>query len=179
MKGLVFTEFLDMVDEKFSFETCERIIEMSDLPSAGVYTSIGTYQPQEMATLLGNLSEVTGVPIPGLLQIFGRHLFGRFVTSFPAFFEGISSSLEFLPRVDDYVHIEVKKLYPDADLPTFTCETPVPGTMIMTYRSKNDLPDLAEGLILECIDHFGEPLAVQRERRGGQPPATVFTIGPK
>lgn len=179
MKGLVFTEFLELVDEQFSFETCERIIEMSDLPSGGVYTSVGTYQPQEMATLLGNLSEVTGIPPADLLQVFGRHLFSRFVTSFPAFFEGISSSLEFLPRVDDYVHFEVKKLYPDADLPTFTCETPAPGTMIMTYRSKNDLPDLAEGLILECIDHFGESLTVQRERLGGQPAATVFTIGPK
>ena len=179
MKGLVFTEFLELVDEQFSFETCERIIEMSELPSGGVYTSVGTYDPQEMATLLGNLSTETGIPAPDLLQVFGRHLFKRFVASFPVFFEGITSSLEFLPRVNDYVHVEVKKLYPDADLPTFTCETPAPWTMIMTYRSKNDLPDLAEGLIRECIDHFGEPLVVQRQRLGGEPPTCVFTVGPK
>ena len=42
MKGLVFTEFLELVDEQFSFETCEQIIEMSDLPSGGIYTSVGT-----------------------------------------------------------------------------------------------------------------------------------------
>lgn len=167
MTGLVFTEFLELVDEQFSFETCEQIIEMSDLPSGGVYTSVGTYQPQEMAALLGNLSELTGIPAPHLLQMFGRPLFRHFVATFPVCFEGITSSLEFLPFVNDYVHMEVRKLYPDADLPTFTCETPRPGTMVMTYRSKTDLPDLAEGLILGCIDHNGEP------------PETVFTITPK
>jgi len=179
LKGLVFTEFLELVDERFSFETCERIIEMSDLPSGGIYTSVGTYQPQEMAALLGSLSEVTGIPPADLLQVFGRHLFKRFVASFPVFFNGITSSFEFLPRVDNYVHIEVKKLYPDAELPTFTCETTTPGTMVMTYRSKSNLPDLAEGLILECIDHFGEQLVVRRERLAGEPPVTVFTISPK
>ena len=179
MKGMVFTEFLELVDEQFGFETCERMIEMSDLPSGGVYTSVGTYQLQEMAALLGSLSEVTAIPPPDLLRAFGRHLFARFVVSFPVFFEGITSSFEFLPRVDSYVHIEVRKLYPDADLPTFACEMTTPDTMIMTYRSTSNLPDLAEGLILECIDHFGEPLVVRRERLEGEPPATVFTIGPK
>ena len=179
MKGLVFTEFLELVDEQFSFETCERVIEMSNLPSDGVYTSIGTYDPAEMATLLGNLSKETGIPAPDLLQVFGRHLFKRFLTSFPVFFEGITSSLEFLPRVNDTVHVEVRKLYADADLPTFICETPAPGTIVMVYRSKNNLPDLAEGLIRACIDHFGEPLVVERKGLGGEPPATVFTIGPK
>ena len=179
MKGLVFTEFLELVDEQFSFETCEQIIEMSDLPSGGIYTSVGTYPPQEMAALLSNLSEVTGIPPADLLKAFGRHMFKRFVASFPVFFEGITSSLEFLPLVDSYVHIEVQKLYPDAELPTFTCEMTTPGTMVMTYRSRRNLPDFAEGMILECIDHFGDPLAVRRERLAGEPPVTVFTISPK
>jgi len=179
VKGLVFTEFLDLVDGRYSFETCERIIEMSDLPSGGIYTSVGTYDPQEMATLLGNLSAVTGTPTPELLQLFGRHLFTRFVAAFPVFFVGITSSLQFLPLVNDYVHIEVRKLYPDADLPAFSCQTPSPGTMVMTYSSKNDLPDLAEGLINGCIEHFGDAFTVSCERLDGDPPTCAFTIAPK
>ena len=31
MKGIVFTEFLNLVDEKFSQETTENLIERSDL----------------------------------------------------------------------------------------------------------------------------------------------------
>ncbi len=179
MKGLVFTEFVDLVDEMFSPETSERMIEMSNVPSGGAYTSVGTYDAQEMFTLVSGLSAITGIPVPDLLKTFGRHLFKRFVSVFPIFFEGIGSAMEFLPRVEDYVHMEVRKLYPDAELPSFSCATPEPGTMVMTYRSKTNLPDLAEGLILECVDHFGDPVSVKRETGGGNPPETVFTISPR
>ncbi len=47
MKGVVFVEFLDMVETRFSIETTERLLEMSALPSKGVYTSVGTYSQSE------------------------------------------------------------------------------------------------------------------------------------
>ena len=174
MKGLVFTEFIDMVDDRFSLETSERLIETCDLPSGGVYTSVGTYDAAEMTALVGALSDLTGVPVPELLREFGRHLFGRFVVTFPEFFEGIDSTLDFLPRVEDYVHLEVRKLYPDAELPTFTCERPDAGALVMTYRSHTDVPDLAEGLILACVEHFGDELELVREELPDG--ATVFTL---
>ncbi len=43
MKGIVFTEFLDMVDSVYSPEVVEDIIEASELASAGPYTAVGTY----------------------------------------------------------------------------------------------------------------------------------------
>jgi hypothetical protein len=178
VKGLVFTEFLELVDERYSFETCEQLIQASNLPSGGTYTSVGTYPVQEMVTLVTNLSSLTGTPVPDLLKEFGRHLFKRFVTSFPVFFEGIGSALEFLPRVDGYVHLEVRKLYPDAELPSFSCASPTAGTLVMTYRSNNHLADLAEGLILACIEHFGESLIVMRQPGNSDAPETVFTIRP-
>jgi hypothetical protein len=176
MKGLVFTEFIEMVDERFSFETSERLIEECDLPSHGAYTSVGTYDAAEMRALVTRLSAISGVPVPELLNAFGRHLFQRFTTSFPDFFAGIGSALEFLPRVNDYVHLEVRKLYPDASLPSFTCAFPRPDTLVMTYRSATDLPDLAQGLIEGCAVHFGETLEVTRETRPGDPPETLFTV---
>lgn len=178
MKGMVFTEFLELVDDKFSYETCERLIGMSDLPSRGVYTAVGTYDHQEMVTLVTNLSTLVGVSVPDLLKVFGQYVFKRFLVSFPTFFEGVSSTMAFLPRVDNYVHLEVRKLYPDAELPSFECAMREPDTMIMTYRSTRNLPDLAEGLILGCIEHFGEALQVVRETGQGNPPETRFIITP-
>lgn len=179
MKGLVFTEFIEMVDNKFGFETCERLLERSELPSGGVYTSVGTYDPQEMVSLVTNLAGLSGLPVPDLLKHFGRHLFQFFLVAFPAFFEGIKSSQEFLPRVNDYVHQEVQKLYPGAETPEFLFNIPAPGQMIMTYRSKRNLPDLAEGLLLACFDHFGESFTLRRENGEGNPPDTLFYIASK
>ncbi|GAK98812.1 guanylate cyclase-related protein [Nonlabens ulvanivorans] len=75
MKGIVFTEFLDLVEEKFGLGMVDQIIEQSELPSNGVYTSIGTYSFAEMLQLIQNLSSNTGLSIDQLLLAYGEHFF--------------------------------------------------------------------------------------------------------
>ncbi|MFT6414777.1 MAG: hypothetical protein ACJARZ_000109 [Dokdonia sp.] len=43
MKGIIFTEFLDLVEATFGLEMVDIILNASKLPSNGVYTTIGTY----------------------------------------------------------------------------------------------------------------------------------------
>jgi hypothetical protein len=160
MKGMVFTEFLEMVEEKFSPDMAERIIEAGELESGGAYTTVGTYDHQEMIALVTCLSRETGIPASQLIRTFGEHLFERFHHLFPNYFEGVPSAFDFLRHVDDYVHIEVRKLYPEAELPTFACETPRSDQLSMTYRSTRPFAALAEGLIQGCIAHYGEPIEV-------------------
>lgn len=38
MKGLVFVEFVEFVEDRFSLETVDRIIEKSSLATGGAYT---------------------------------------------------------------------------------------------------------------------------------------------
>jgi hypothetical protein len=77
MKGIVFTEFLDLVEDKFGIEMVDKIIYQSKLESEGVYTSIGTYRFSEMLQLLQNLNENTGIAIDDLLLVYGEHFFLR------------------------------------------------------------------------------------------------------
>src|SRR5687768_11906467 len=88
MKGIVFTEFLEMVEEKFSPEVADRIIEQADLQSGGIYTAVGTYDHKEMIELISHLSNETGISSAELVHSFGVHLFSRFHTMFPKYFEG-------------------------------------------------------------------------------------------
>lgn len=176
MKGIVFAEFLEFVEEQFSPEMSDRLIETSDLPSQGVYTSVGTYPREEMVTLVTNLSSLVGVPAPDLLKAFGKHLFGQFLVKFPAFFEGVATSFEFLSHVENVVHLEVRKLYPDAELPSFSCTFPDDRRMEMIYESKSNLPDLAEGLILACLEHFGGGVKLSRKGDPQNPQRTIFTL---
>ncbi len=176
MKGIVFSEFLDMVEDLFSVETSERLIDEVKLPSGGAYTTVGTYDTQEMVDLVTKLSEITAISVPDLLKTFGHHLLMRFAEIFPVFFEDVTSTLEFLPLVESYVHLEVKKLYSDAELPSFTCVSPTPDRLEMTYRSANNLPDLAEGLILGTADYFNERVEVRRESIPEDPSVELFII---
>jgi len=129
-----------------------------------------------MFALVTKLSEITEVPISDLLKQFGRHLAKSFLASFPDFFKNMKSCFEFLPYVDSYVHLEVRKLYPDAELPKFYCKQITPNVLEMTYTSQRNLPDLAEGLILGCAAIFGESIHIEREKVDGDAQATLFRI---
>lgn len=160
MKGVVFTEFLEMVEERFSPDLAFDIIEQSALPSQGVYTTVGTYPHTEMIALVNALSDRTGISGADLQRAFGAYLFGRFAEQHPSFFDGAEGALQLLEKVDSYIHVEVRKLYPQAELPSFECESSE-GLLTMTYSSTRPFAALAEGLIRGCIEHFGEPIDVE------------------
>jgi hypothetical protein len=163
VKGIVFVEFIGMVEKRFSAEVADRIISASHLSTDGAYTTVGTYDHHELIQLVSHLSNETGIAAPDLVRAFGEHLLTRFVQRFPTYFSGCNSSFDFLATIDDKIHVEVKKLYPDAELPSFMHAFPAPGQMVLTYRSSRPFADLAEGLIRGCIAHYGEHIALARE----------------
>ena len=57
MKGTIFTEFLEMVEGVLGPAAVDELITAADLPTDGVYTGIGTYDPQELVTLVGTLAQ--------------------------------------------------------------------------------------------------------------------------
>jgi hypothetical protein len=163
MKGIVFSEFIDMVEERYSPEVADRIIAMSTLSTGGAYTAVGTYDHRELIELVANLAAVTGAAAPALVREFGRHLFRRFAELYPVHFERPRNVFEFLATLDGTIHREVHKLYPDAELPRFEHAYPAPDRMVLDYLSRRSLADLAEGLIQGCIEHYGERIDVARE----------------
>lgn len=162
MKGVVFTEFLELVETAFSPAMADAIIVRADVPSKGAYTAVGTYDHAEMLALVTELSKATGAPIPALVHTFGGHLFKRFSVGFPQFF-AVPSAFDFLARVHDYIHVEVRKLYADAELPSFETSRPDDRTLIMIYRSRRPFADLAAGLIDAAVAHWGGGIDVARE----------------
>lgn len=176
MKGIVFTEFLDMVEQKFGYEIVDQIIEDSDLASDGVYTSIGTYPHSEVVALLMNLSDKVKIDPGVLLKEFGKYLFDTFLASYPQFFTSVDNSFAFLQSIDNHIHVEVLKLYPDATLPKFLSHETEDGSMIMTYKSERKMAALAEGLIEKSIAHYNETCTIDSEKIKEDGSEVRFTI---
>jgi len=159
---MVFTEFLDMVRDVWDEDMVDDILDDSELASGGAYTSVGTYDYRELVNLVVALSEHSGMPVPDLVRTYGRHLFGRFKMAYPTFFQDVGSAFDFLAGIENHIHVEVKKLYPDAELPTFDSE--VSGDeMTLVYRSIRPFADFAEGLIEGAIAHWGGGIDLRRE----------------
>ena len=117
MKGVVFTEFLDLVETRFSANMVNDILQDAELPSSGAYTTTGTYPESDMVAMVVALSLRSRTPIPNLLRAFGEHLFGRFVQGHPGLFKGMTDTFEYLAGMENLIHNEVRQRHPDAQLP--------------------------------------------------------------
>jgi len=161
MKGIVFSEFADLVEEKFSPEMYDEIIMESDLPSGGAYTAVGTYEHAEMVQLVSKLSEKTAISVADLLYTFGEHLAERFASIYPIFFQEAGNVFDFMKSLNDHIHVEVLKLYPDADLPHFSFDDSNPDCLVLEYTSERGMADLANGLMNGAIAFYGENISVK------------------
>lgn len=177
MKGLVFVELLAMAEDAFGEDVVDGVIDNAELPSGGAYTAVGKYPCDELMVLVRGFSQHSGIEGPQLQRLFGHWMMNSFVRHYPDFFVGKSGSLDMLAAIEDEIHVEVRKLYPDADLPHFEVMRREPDQMQMTYRSPRPLADFCHGLIEGCVSHFGETAVIDRnDRSSGEKTEADFNI---
>lgn len=163
MKGIVFTELMDMVEATFGADFMDDVLDDCRLESGGAYTAVGTYDHTELLEIVSVLSKHSDIPVRDLVHKYGHHLFFRFHELMPQFFEAPASAFEFLESVHGYIHVEVKKLYPDAALPKFETERQGDKRLIMIYKSQCPFADFAHGLMQGCVDFYEENISIEGE----------------
>ena len=164
MKGIVFTEFLDLVEEKFGLEMVDNIIEKANLESEGVYTSVGTYKISEMLQLLQNLRANTNISIDNLLLTYGEHFFGVLKETYPGLLATYKDPIEMLSSIENHIHVEVRKIYPDAELPKFEVVEKTSNSLVMIYKSSRAMHHFGLGLMNKTFEHFNSSAIIELEK---------------
>ncbi|WBX75114.1 heme NO-binding domain-containing protein [Tenacibaculum ovolyticum] len=164
MKGIVFTEFLDLVEDKFGLEMVDKIISQSTLESEGIYTSIGTYSFSEMLQLLENLSKNTAISIDDLLLVYAEHFFSVIEKSYPGLLATYKDPIEMLASIENHIHIEVRKIYPEAELPTFVIKDRKDKSLVMIYKSSRAMHHFGLGLMNKTFEHFNTTATIVLEK---------------
>ena len=167
MKGIIFTEFVEMVEARYGLEVLDRVIVSANPPSGGAYTAVGTYDYGEMIALVGELGRLTDTPTAELERAFGEYLFARFPQHYPFLFEKETDAFGMLQQIDQYIHAEVHKLYPDAELPRVVCEWIDADTLRVRYSSHRPFGDVAEGLVRGCLAFYNTPMQLVRRNVHG------------
>ncbi|PLX12495.1 MAG: hypothetical protein C0598_05785 [Marinilabiliales bacterium] len=176
MKGIVFTEFIEYVEDKHGFDVTQNMIDGSGLSNEGVFTSVGTYDASEFVSMVTKLSELTNNNISSILNDYGKYLFKIFSKLYPHFFPSNITIFDFISKIDSYIHVEVKKLYPDAELPKMTTLEKNENMMIMKYSSARKFSDFAHGLLLGAVDFFNENIEIQSELISNDGSEVKFTL---
>jgi hypothetical protein len=156
--GMVFTELMEMVETKFSFDLADRVIARSG--TRGTWTAVGNYDDAELFAVVTALSEETNLPVSDLLYAYGRHLHGRFMVMYPSFFHDHADAFAFLLGLESRIHTEVRKLWPEARPPLFEPVVTAQG-MDLRYSSRRGLARLARGLLDASFDLHGPAVVIE------------------
>lgn len=154
MKGFIFTNFIEFIESNLGLQVVDEMITNSNLQSEGIYSSFNNYDFDELVTLLTFVSKKTNTHTDILLEKFGIFVFPYLVGKHSYITEHYSNPLDLIAGIENHIHIEVKKLYNDADLPTFRVVEKTDCKLTIIYNSGKGLTYFAIGLIKETLNHF-------------------------
>ena len=161
MKGIIFSEFLELVEETFGLEVCQDMLDENS--DEGAYTSAGTYDHHDLVKLIITLSKITNIGIEELQEVYGKWVFTSLLRSMPGLEVKSNSTFEFINQVEDYIHIEVNKLYDDAKPPQFIFISQTESEMVLDYISARCFSHVCFGLIQGCAAYYDEKVEVQMQ----------------
>lgn len=176
MKGIIFAEFLELVEDKFGLDVLDKMLQQS--ADSGVYTSVGSYDHKALVRMIVELSKITGIDVNELQRVYGVSVFRSLYQTVPQSenLSAVQGCFAFLRHVEDYIHVEVKKLYPDANPPQFEFVSQSSGVMTFDYLSARCLGQVCLGLIEGCAAYFNEQVDICMEPQNEDHSRVRFTI---
>ncbi len=153
MKGIIFNIFEAFVCQHFGENAYEVLLDSCLLQTREPFIGPGTYADADLIEFITKASLQFNIPTPELLRTFGRFVLPRFAKKMPTLLENHTAK-SFLLSVQDIVHVEVHKLYPEAVTPVFHYEDPASNRLLIHYHSPRCLCHLMEGLLDGVGHHF-------------------------
>ena len=160
MQGTIFTILSEMVIENMGMECWNDLLNKVSPHSKGVYTSGAQYQDSELVDMVKELSLQSELPINTLLSSFGEYMFEKLYEQSPTDLSSLTNLKDFLLAIDSVIHSEVKRVHPNAYLPTFEYHDEGNGDLILHYYSKRKLCYVAIGLIKGAAKKFSEEITI-------------------
>jgi len=164
MKGIIFNLLERFIVENLGEDKYEEILSACALKTKEPFVGPGSYPDEDLMAIVAKTVETMGVTPPEALRAFGRFCLPILAEKFPGFMTPYDHPKEFLMTVDSVIHVEVEKLYPDAQTPSLAYDDPAPDRLVIHYESSRKLCQLMEGLIDGVADYYGSPIEYAQKR---------------
>jgi len=179
MKGLFFTELVELVETDYGFAVLDQVIRTAVPPTDGVYTSMCSYNAEEFFGLVEALAVDMKQPSSTFLRSFGRHFFRCLLDRNEKLLDNYSSAIKALQDVNELVR--ATRIFSFEHRPPKAEFAEVgPAAWQLTIRTKLPVQDIILGALEACIARYGEPLEVSRtDVQTDNTITTRFDITPK
>lgn len=162
MYGLVNRGIEDMVTQQFGREAWKSIKRDAGV-EVDVFVRMEAYPDELTYNLVGSASRILELPVPDILDGFGRfwtQYTGR--EGYGEFLEAAGSSLwEFLHNLDE-LHSRVGLIYPKLTPPSFSCSEVTEQSLVLHYYSQREgLAPMVIGLLQGLSLMFDTPVTIE------------------
>ncbi|WP_411967966.1 heme NO-binding domain-containing protein [Haloferax sp. YSSS75] len=160
MHGIVLNQLKDFVVQTYDRETWTTLQKEAGLPGR-IYVPVSEYPDEDVLTLVETASELTDIPIPDLLEMFGEFLVPPLLETYGVHVDKDWSGLELIANVERYIHIALR----EKQISTYTPPELEAGwrdneTVSVVYDSEREMCHLARGIINGVGEHFDEPFEI-------------------
>lgn len=176
MKGIIFNALEEFVNENFGEGTFDFLVEKSLPDKEDTYVGPGTYSDEELFKIVETAVEVKNLDLEETLKGFGVFLFTILAGKYPQFLEPFDNAKDFIKTVHDIIHVEVRKLFPEAETPSFSFFNESKNTISLRYESKRKLFTLAEGLIEGAGNYYNQKITINRSDTNTDQGYCVFNL---
>lgn len=176
MKGVVFNILEGFIDENFGDGTFDELVDASLPDNTEPFVGPGTYPDEHLFKIVGKAIELQELELEPTLRGFGKYMFGKLAAKYPDFVNVHNNPKDFIKTIHDIIHVEVRKLFPEAVTPKFLYSNDTDGRLTLRYESERNLFALAEGLIDGSAEYYKMPIKITREEANPEEHYCIFNL---
>lgn len=158
MKGIIFNLAEEVIIREHGDDVWDAVLE--DARLSGSFTSLGSYPDADLVAVVASAARLLGMEPRAVLRHVAEGAIPLLAARYPHFFTPHRDALSFVLTLNDIIHPEVRKLYPGADVPSFSYEVHSDDAVTLRYESERRLCMLAEGFIAGAATHYGQQVAI-------------------
>ncbi|MCG7535437.1 heme NO-binding domain-containing protein [Pseudoalteromonas sp. OOF1S-7] len=159
MKGIIFRSLEELVVENLGMSAWNALLD-EHCPAHRSYVSAVSYPDEELFALANGVAKHMALPLPDVLGVFGRYLFGSLAAKHPTVLAELDTFEKLIVAIDSVIHVEVAKLYDEPNLPKIDTEIINDSEIVVDYCSPRKLCFCAEGLIYGAADHYNRQIEI-------------------
>jgi heme-NO-binding protein len=159
MHGTIFAELKKYVTTKFNEQAWEQLLNDSGI-GPRIFLAFQNYPDEEALALVAAANQLTGIPVPALLEDFGDFIAPDLIAMYRHLIKPEWRTLDLIEHTEETIHHLVRLSTKGAQPPLLKCSRPNPDQVIITYTSPRKLCALAVGISKGLAKHYGETVDV-------------------
>ena len=168
MKGHIFNLFEQFIVETAGAEVYDEIYDRCEFQSDGVFVRPGNYPDADLVELVDRAMDHLGLTAQQGHFEFGEWIFPHLTRLVPGDVVDVGHPKSFLMKLDEIHQVELKKLWPDAQPPKFSCEDTGPDSMAFTYDSPRQMFVLIDGVLRSVANYYSIPMRWKKTFRDSE-----------